>query len=79
VFGRPLAPTSYRERLRYNARLAGLSGHRVYPHRLRATFATRLNREGVTITVIQELMGHSDVKTTARYVCGLRSKGRPVE
>jgi integrase/recombinase XerD len=40
----------------------------VYPHRLRATFATRLDRAGVNVTVIQELMGHADIKTTSHYV-----------
>ena len=34
----------------------------------RATFATRLDLAQVNLTVIQELMGHSDIKTTARYV-----------
>jgi integrase/recombinase XerD len=57
-----------RDRLRYYARLAGLAGQRLYPHRLRATFATRLDQKEVNVTVIQELMGHSDINTTAHYV-----------
>lgn len=66
--GGPLAATTCRDRLRYYARLAGLGTQRVYPHRLRATFATRLDRAGVNVTVIQELMGHADIKTTSHYV-----------
>lgn len=66
--GRPLAATSCRDRLRYYARLAGLEGRRIYPHKLRATFATRLDRAGTNVTVIQELMGHADIKTTSHYV-----------
>ena len=40
----------------------------VYSHMFRATFATRLNQAGVNLTGIQELMGHSDIKTTAQHV-----------
>ena len=46
---------------------AGLGTTRVYPHRLRATFATFLAREVSPFTV-QKLMGHSSVTTTQRYV-----------
>jgi integrase len=37
-------------------------------HKFRATFATRLARAGVHITVIQSLMGHTNVSTTQRYI-----------
>jgi len=67
-YGRPLAHTTLRSRLRYYARLAGLEGRRLYPHKLRATFATRLDQVGTNVTVIQELMGHADIKTTSHYV-----------
>lgn len=66
-YGRPLAATSARDRLRYYARLAGLEC-RIYPHKLRATFATRLDQAGTNVTVIQELMEHADIKTTNHYV-----------
>lgn len=66
--GRPLAPGTVRDRLRYYARLAGLGDQRLYPHRLRATFATRLDQAGTNVTVIQELLGHADIKTTSHYV-----------
>lgn len=66
--GRAMAATTLRDRLRYYARLAGLEGRRIHPHKLRATFATRLDQAGTNVTVIQELMGHSDIKTTAHYV-----------
>lgn len=66
--GQTMAATSLRDRLRYYARLAGLEGRRLHPHKLRATFATRLDQAGTNVTVIQELMGHSDIKTTAHYV-----------
>ncbi len=66
--GQTLAATSCRDRLRYYARLAGLAGRHVHPHQLRATFATRLDQTGTNVTVIQELMGHADIKTTSHYV-----------
>lgn len=44
---------------------AGL--RRIGWHTLRHTFASHLVMKGVPITVVKELMGHSDVKTTMRY------------
>lgn len=37
-------------------------------HDLRRTFGTRLNQKNVNLRVIQELLGHSDVSTTQRYL-----------
>ena len=36
-------------------------------HDLRHTFATRLADEGVPLSVIAELLGHSDIRMTKRY------------
>jgi integron integrase len=40
---------------------------RVGTHTLRHCFATHLLEDGVNIRVVQELMGHADVKTTEMY------------
>ncbi|MCK5282484.1 MAG: tyrosine-type recombinase/integrase [Nanoarchaeota archaeon] len=46
---------------------AGIN-YRVFPHALRATFATHLFEAGEQEINIQRLMGHSDLKTTRVYI-----------
>lgn len=40
----------------------------VHSHQLRKTFATELYLAGVDLATIQQLLGHSDPKTTVRYI-----------
>jgi len=59
-------------------RIAGIEGLRW--HDLRATFGTRLGEAGVDAFTIAQLMGHSDIRMTARYVRGTeRNKRAAVE
>jgi integrase len=59
-------------------RLSGIEGFRW--HDLRATFGTRLGEAGYDAFTIAQLMGHSDIRMTARYVRATeRNKRQAVE
>lgn len=64
--GRPLTPAGLRTIFRYHRAQAGVpAGH---PHALRHTFGTSLAEAGVDLAVMQALLGHAHIDTTARYV-----------
>ena len=47
---------------------AGIKGRKVGPHTLRHTFGTMYYRSGGNLRILQEIMGHQDLKTTMIYV-----------
>jgi len=53
-------------RFKYALKQAGLPHFRV--HDLRHTYGTTLAANGVDVVTIMKLMGHSDIKTTMRYL-----------
>jgi integrase/recombinase XerD len=65
--GRPIARKSVFEACKKAAQRAGIAKS-VHPHSLRHAFATHLLDDGVSLVVIQALLGHTNLKTTARYL-----------
>jgi len=59
-----LTTRTVQRRVAETGRQAGLS---VTPHQLRHTFAKRILDNGTPLTVLQKLLGHARLETTARY------------
>lgn len=64
--GQPLTPAGLRTVFRYHREQAGVpAGH---PHALRHSFGTALAEAGVDLSVIQALLGHDHVDSSAAYI-----------
>jgi site-specific recombinase XerD len=79
---RPISPKAIFLACRNAARGAGIAKP-VHPHSLRHAFATHLLEDGANLLVIQTLLGHKSLKTTARYLhlaaSTIRSTTSPIE
>jgi integrase/recombinase XerD len=64
--GQPLTSAGLRRIFRYHRDISGVTG--AHPHALRHTFGTALAEAGVDLAVMQVLLGHAHIDTTARYV-----------
>jgi integrase/recombinase XerD len=64
--GQPLTAAGLRTIFRYHRGSADVPAGR--PHALRHTFGTALAEAGVDLAVMQALLGHAHVDTTARYI-----------
>lgn len=65
--GKRFTEQSMRAMIRRYAQEAGIS-RRITPHMFRHSLATYLIEEGVDISCVQEIFGHSSIKTTRIYV-----------
>ncbi len=64
--GQPLTAAGLRRVFRYHREISGVAaGH---PHALRHTFGTALAEGGVDLPVLQALMGHDHVDSSAAYI-----------
>lgn len=65
--GKPMSQYHALRRLTIRAaKKAGLPN--LSPHKLRHAFATRLNRDGASVFVIQAALNHKSIQTSQRYV-----------
>jgi site-specific recombinase XerD len=69
--GKPLSVRGIQKRMEYYANKSGLP---ISCHQLRHTMATQLLNADADLVTIQDLLGHSRIKTTQRYckVCNLK-------
>ena len=64
--GQPLTAAGLRRVFRYHREISGVAaGH---PHALRHSFGTALAEAGVDLPVLQALMGHDHVDSSAAYI-----------
>ena len=69
--GKPISVRGIQKRMEYYAKKTGLP---ISCHQLRHTMATQLLNADADLVTIQDLLGHSRIKTTQRYckVCNLK-------
>jgi site-specific recombinase XerD len=64
--GQPLTPAGLRTIFRYHRTKTGVTA--AHPHALRHSFGTALAEAGVDLAVIQALLGHAHVDSSAGYI-----------
>ncbi len=70
--GLPPTTVTIRKRMQRAFSAAGFPGF--YPHALRHSFATNLQMHGANIYEIKEMIGHSSIATTERYLHGFDNR-----
>ena len=65
--GKRYTEQSIRAMLKKYAKQAGIERN-ITPHMFRHSFATYLIEEGVDVSCVQQILGHSSIKTTQIYI-----------
>lgn len=65
--GKRYTEQSIRLMLKKYTKLAGIERN-ITPHMFRHSFATYLIEEGVDVSCVQQILGHSSIKTTQIYI-----------
>lgn len=76
--GKKISATSVEASIRDTAKAAGIT-YRVFPHKIRHTFATNLLRANAPLPHIQQLLGHNSILTTQTYLTVLNSELRDTQ
>jgi len=66
--GQPLTPNGLRQLIENLGKLAGIQAVRCSPHTLRHTFAVEFLRNGGNVFSLKEILGHTSLHMTNRYV-----------
>ncbi len=74
---RPLSDTAFAHILRHYARKAGLEPEAIHTHTLRHTAAKLRRQAGASLEEVKELLGHSNLATTAIYLNRLEAAEDP--
>jgi integrase/recombinase XerD len=78
ILNKALSSQTIYDIIKQRSEQAGID--RVRPHDLRRTFVTQLLDAGVDINTTRQLVGHTDIQTTARYDCrDLKTQKRAVK
>jgi site-specific recombinase XerD len=64
--GQPLTAAGLRTLFRHRRKSLNIDA--ANPHKFRHTFCTNMIRQGVSLPVVQKLMGHTDIEVTMGYV-----------
>lgn len=64
--GQAMTPAGLRSLFRHHRKSSQIS--QANPHRLRHTFGADMVRAGISLPALMQLMGHSHIHTTMRYV-----------
>jgi integrase/recombinase XerD len=70
TYGKPISKQAVTIMVRAYARAADIK-KQVSPHTFRHSFATALIRNGAEVTAVQKMLGHTNLRTTQRYIQSL--------